>query len=315
MTPTVDCCAAADGPADRTLCGLRVLSELPLPELRPWTGGGRPADLSIRLGDVPDHLEDGVVIHPLVQVAPDGRCRFALAAVGAYLISSDGREVIIAPAPNATGDEIRTFLFGTVFAVVCHRRGLLPLHACCVQVGDKAVAFAGDSGVGKSTLAATLWTRGYPLLADDVTVVDMNAPDGPRVLPAFPRVKLWRDSLERLGRSVDGLGAVRASLDKYHLPVEEGFCATSLPLAGVVQLEKNRKVPPGIRLLPVTQGLGRLNMVLYRPRLMLRLGTQAQQMAQFLRLLGSVGGLRALRRPETPAEWDEVEALLPALAG
>ncbi|WP_042699096.1 hypothetical protein [Azospirillum sp. B506] len=315
MTPAIARDSLAAPRLDRKLCGLRVTSDLPLPELPPWTGDDRSADLDIRLGEVPDTLDDGAVIHPLVQVAPDGRCRFALAAVGAYLVSSDGREVIVSPAPGAEDAEIRLFLFGTVFAMVCHRRGLLPLHACCVRVGDKAVAFAGDSGVGKSTLAATLWTRGYPLLADDVTVVDMNAPGGPRVLPAFPRVKLWRDSLERLGLPVDGLGAVRASLDKYHLPVEEGFCATSLPLAGLVQLEKSRQLPAGIRLLPGTQGLARLKMVLYRPRLMLRLGTQGQQMALFLRLLGSVGGLRALRRPETPAEWDELEALLPGLAG
>lgn len=300
--------------ADRILCGLRVRSEFPLPELLPWDGGQRSADLEIRLGDVPDRLDDGVSQHPLVQVAEDGRCRFALPAVGAYLVSADGRQVTVAPAAGALSGEVRLFLFGTVFAIVCQRLGLLTLHACCLRVGDKAVAFAGDSGVGKSTLAATLWKRGHSLLSDDVTVVNMEAPGGPLVLPSFPEIKLWRDSLEGLGQAVEGSASVRPSLDKYHLTLDKGFCATPLPLAGLVQLESGRKTPPGLRLLAAPQGLARLNMVIYRPRLMLRLGTEARQMGQFLRLLAASGGLRVLRRPETPAEWDELEAMLPDLA-
>lgn len=315
MTAPQQCWSAADGRADRMICGLRVRSELVLPDLLPWTGDDRAADLVIRWGTVPDRLEDGPTPQPLVQVAKDGRCRFALSAVAAYLVSADGRDIVIAPADGASETAIRTFLFGTVFAIVCHRRGLLPVHACCLRVGDKAVAFAGDSGVGKSTLAATLWQRGYPLLADDVTVLDMAAPDGPLVLPTFPRIKLWRDSLNRLGLTPEGLAAVRPTLDKYQVPVDQDFCATPLPLAGLVLLEKNRKAPPDLRRLPATEGLTRLNMVVYRPRLMIRLGTQARQMAQFLCLLGAVGGLQAWRRPETLDEWDKVEAMLPLLAG
>ncbi|MDR3514715.1 MAG: hypothetical protein P4M00_02790 [Azospirillaceae bacterium] len=301
--------------ADLMLCGLRVRSDLPLPGLLPWSGDDRLVDLSIRLGEVPGRLRDGPADYSLVQVAEDGRCRFAFPTVAAYLVSADGRDIVIAPANKVDDTAIRTFLFGTVLAIVFQRRGLLPLHASCVRVGDKAVAFAGDSGIGKSTLAAILWTRGYQPLADDVTVVDTNAHGGPAVLPSFPRLKLWRDSLEHLGHRIEGLEMVRPSLDKYQLPVEERFCPAPLPLAGLVHLEMNRKAPPGLNRLSAMQGLARLNMVLYRPRLMLRLGTQTQQMGQFLRLLGVVGGLQALRRPETPGEWGEVEALLPVLAG
>lgn len=297
------------------LCGLRVRSDIALPELLPWTGDDRPVDLLVRLGDVPDRLEGRARSHPLLQVAEDGRCRFALATVAAYLVSADGGDVTIAPAPGAENAEIRTFLFGTVFAILCLRRGWLLLHACCLRVGDKAVAFAGESGVGKSTLAAALWTRGHSLLADDVTVVDTDAPGGPSVLPSFPGVKLWRDSLEALGRTVEGLESVRPTLDKYQLTVEAGFCTTPLPLGGLVQLEKPRRTPPGLRILRATEALARLNTVLYRPRLMLRLGIEGRQMKQFLELLAATDGLRALRRPEAPQEWDELEALLPALAG
>lgn len=299
---------------DLAICGLRVRSDLALPELLPWTGDERGVDLVIELGDVPDRVTGAAETHPLIQVSADGTCRFAMPEVAAFLVSPDGRAVTVAPSPGATEADIRVFLLGTVFAIVCQRRGLLTLHACCVRAGSKAVAFAGDSGVGKSTLAAHLRARGHALLTDDITVVDMRAPGGPMVLPTFPRLKLWRDALESLGHTVDGAGAIRPGLDKYHLPLDDGFCGTPLPLAALVRLDGNRKAPDGLRLLDAVQGLGEMGKVLYRPRLMLRLGTQAQQMAQFLRLLSFVGGLRTLRRPETMAGWSEVEALLPVLA-
>lgn len=299
---------------DRVLSGLRVRSDLPLPDLLAWTGKDRPVDLRICLASVPHRLEDAVVNQPLLQVAADGRCRFALPQVAAYLISADGRVVTIDVAEGATPSAIRTFLYGTVFAVVCHRRGLLPLHACCVRVGAKAVAFAGDSGAGKSTLALGLSERGYPLMADDVTAVDTQAPDGPTALPGFPRLKLWHDALARAGRSTDDLEEVRPDQGKYQLPLEHRFCPIPLPLAGLVYLDKDERGPLGLRPVPAPEGIRLLSSVLYRPRLLLRLGTQQQQMQQFLRLIGSVGGIRAMRRPESSADWDRIADLLPALA-
>lgn len=300
---------------DRVLYGLRVRSELPLPDLRAWTGADRPADLRIRWGNVPDRLDDAVLVRPLLQVGADGRCRFALPGGAAYLISPDGREVVVQRAPGAGDGEVRVFLLGTVLAVVCHRRGLLPLHACCVRVGDRAVAFAGDSGMGKSTLAFRLQARGYTLLADDVTVLDMATPGRPLALPAFPRLRLWRDVLEREGRELTGLDEVRPALGKYHLPVEEGFCAEPLPLAGLVLLERERGAPPGLRPVPAPTALEAMSSVLYRPRLMLAMATRGRQMAQYMGLLAAVGGLKALRRPESPAEWAEMEDHLRVLAG
>jgi hypothetical protein len=308
---------AAHQHADHVLCGLRVRSDLPLPELLAWTGDDRAVDIHIRLATapLPNFPAAATSLHPLFQVAPDGQSRFALPAVATYLVAADGREVTIAPVPGVDDGEVRLFLFGTVFAIICHRLGLLPLHACCVQVGDKAVAFAGDSGAGKSTLAAGLWKRGFPLLADDITVIDMAAPGGPVAIPAFARIKLWRDSLEAIGQSVDGLQATRPTLDKYHFPLKQGFCTTPLRLAKLVLLTSKHQTPSGFEPLPAMLALSRLGQVLYRPRLMLRLGTQAQQTNQYLNLLADVGGLSLLHRPETPAEWDHLETALRTMGG
>ena len=54
--------------------------------------------------------------------------------------------------------------------------GLMPLHAACVSVDGAAVAFSGDSGIGKSTRAAQ-WveTLGAEWISGDKPLVDPQA--------------------------------------------------------------------------------------------------------------------------------------------
>ena len=218
---------------DRLLCALRVASDLPLPELLPWTGEARPADLTIRLGDVPQ-IADPVQETPLLQIGADGTCRFEVAAVAAYRVDPAGREIVVAPKMDMAAADIRVFLFGTVFAIVCFRRGLWPLHASVVRIGDKAVAFSGKSGAGKSTLAACFAKRGYGVVADDVAVIDMPSGQA-RVWPMIARLKLWRDMMEALALSKDGLERARCTLEKYHLPLDD-FSMAPLALTTVYHL-------------------------------------------------------------------------------
>jgi energy-coupling factor transporter ATP-binding protein EcfA2 len=61
----------------------------------------------------------------------------------------------------------------------------------------RAVAFAGPSGRGKSTLASAFYRAGYQLIADDCLLLEAQA-DGVQAIPAYPSVRLWQDSLEAL---------------------------------------------------------------------------------------------------------------------
>jgi len=218
-----------------TLCGWRVASEMPLPDLMKWTGDDRSAELTVRLGEAPplaDPVDDG----PLLQIGADGICRFAIAGVAAFRVDAEGREITVEPYVAIDTPDIRVFLFGTVFAIVCFRRKLLPLHASAVRIGGKAMAFSGPSGCGKSTTAASFFKRGYAVVSDDVAVIEPDAPGGPRLLPGFPRLKLWHDVMNGFGFGTSGLEHTRGELDKFHLPVEKAFAAAPLPLAAVYHL-------------------------------------------------------------------------------
>lgn len=296
---------------DHCFGGLRVSSTFPLPDLIIWSGDDRPADLVVDQGPVPP-LVDPVVNRPFLQVAADGTSRFEIPEVAAWRVAPDGGRVTVDAVMDPASASQRTFLYGTVFAIAALRRSLLPLHASCVRVPGGAVAFAGPSGVGKSTLAARLMQRGLSLLADDVTMVDLSAPGGPRVQPAFPRLKLWRDAMDRLGLSSEGLERARPTLDKFHLPIGGSFHAEPTPLTRLILLEGPNAPQPGLRRLSVVEALARSGEILYRPQLMGRLGMTTDQMTAVPRLLSALGGAHALRRPGDEADLDALLASLGA---
>ncbi|MEI6559024.1 MAG: serine kinase [Rhodospirillaceae bacterium] len=228
--------------SDYLLCGWRVRSDLPLPELPAWPGGDQqPPDITIRLGEVPERLTPLVFEGPFLQVDTGGLCRFEIAAVARYLVRA-GREVVVAPQPAADGGEVRLFLFANVFGLLCHQRGVFPLHASCVEIDGRAVALAGESGVGKSTLAARIGQRGYRLLADDVCVVDWRHPAGPQVLPGVARLKLWADVLDLLNLPADPVSRLRAGMEKFIVPEPSGISLAPRPLAAVYHLRVDTRL-------------------------------------------------------------------------
>ena len=91
--------------------------------------------------------------------------------------------------PTALLEEL---LLGPGLVVALAARGILCLHASAVTASRGAVAFVGESGRGKSTLAARLQRHGFGRLADDVLPLEVADAAAP-VRPAFPQLKLPAD--------------------------------------------------------------------------------------------------------------------------
>jgi hypothetical protein len=223
---------------DRYLGGWRVASLLDLPELPVWMDDQGEPDLVIRIGRVSDRLADCAWAESRVKMAPDGACTLSVGGVGAYLVDAAGHNVTVDPTSGADPRHVRAILLGSVFGILCHRRDLLPLHASCVEIDGHAVAFTGPSGIGKSTLAAAFAAAGHRVLADDVTVIDLDAPNGPLVRPTISRLKLRGDSLRHL--QLEGGAGLRADgpfeMEKYHMAIESAFSRQPMRLAALYHL-------------------------------------------------------------------------------
>lgn len=199
------------------LGGITFVSELALPELTPvQREQPSPHPVTIRVGHVPALLS-GAVRLDAYHSASATRYLLDIPGVARFLVS-DGREIVVAPAPDALLSDVRSYLIGSVFVVLCQQRGLLPLHASAVYSEAGVLAFVGNSGQGKSTLAAHLAQRGYPVVADDICLIDTGKEGLVQVTPTAPWLKLWRNSLETLGARPEGLARVFSDDDKYRLP-------------------------------------------------------------------------------------------------
>jgi len=194
--------------------GLNICSELELPELSPVPE--TKADVSIGFGIVPEHLPEvrgsGILFEAAVH-----DFLFKFEGIGRYRVQN-GNRIIIQAEEEALPAEIRLLLLGSSIGVLLHQRGMLASHGSAITDGKQTVIFSGQSGVGKSTLAAGLQELGYSVIADDISVIDNNGTGEFRVENGIPHLKLWKDVLMHLNQ-FDELTKIRPQLEKYRKPI------------------------------------------------------------------------------------------------
>lgn len=213
---------------------------------------------------------------------------------------------------NRHDESWRLFLLGSALGYLCLQRSLFPLHAACLRIGTQTVAFAGHSGAGKSTLAAALLKRGHGLLSDDLTVIRLDSAGAIMVLPAFPRLKLWRDTLESLQLPVTDAPPVRPGMEKFDLRPSAGFDAAPVRLDAVVVLGDASE--PHLQRLSPQHALPLLHGYLARPQAAVRMGLHAATFAHAAAIARQVPVWR-LRRPRRFDALDITVDLIEAHVG
>ncbi|MDQ3280048.1 MAG: hypothetical protein M3Q69_01400 [Acidobacteriota bacterium] len=207
---------------------LTIASEVPLLDLLP--GSGEP-DVHVSIGATapPESFTNAWTVF-----ASPRETTGTAPAAGRFVVRN-GREIVIEPYPDADPRALRLAIVGPLLGVILTQRGAFVLHASTVSIDGHAVALAGPSGRGKSTLAATLARAGHPLIADDITVIAF--PNGkPTVQPGFPRVKLWPDSAAALAEDADALPLLHPNLTKRSMQLDR-FAMEPVPLARCYLLE------------------------------------------------------------------------------
>jgi hypothetical protein len=259
-----------------SIYGLRIHTEIACPGL-PFDPhpDGNP-DVTIRLlPPVPassESLENGDY-----EVRP-GVFRLEIKGVGRYLVE-DGSRISVEPMEGSSADEVRLFLLGSVIGALLYQRGLFPLHGSAVETRWGAMIFVGAQGVGKSTLAAQFHRRGYRLLSDDVCAVTTRLGEL-QVLPALAQLRLCADAYERL----DSLEDARFHVDKFVIPMNEGYCPDPAPLRAIHILADREDGDPQFEVLRGFDRIERLLENLYRPQFLEGQKTQSDLM----RLAGQI---------------------------
>jgi hypothetical protein len=222
-----------------TLHGLEIRSNAEIPGLCPIEDSPvRRVDLTIWLGVFPSAAADAVAAtwfesryttdtgEPMLRalrLAHGDQYRITYCDGTDFVIDGAGREVWVTWPSSMTVGEVSAYLLGPIVGVVMRLRGMTCLHASAVNVDGRAVAFLGREGAGKSTTAAALAVKGFPVLSDD-TIALTEARDEWTAAPGYPRVRLWPDAAGAI-RAEAGTPALippgaTGSASRYHLNLQ-----------------------------------------------------------------------------------------------
>lgn len=103
------------------------------------------------------------------------RYSMSLPGLATLEFGGDG-PVMASPCVGADEPAVAEAYWRDALPLVLHARGWEVLHASAVETSRGVVAFCGDSGAGKSTIAYALHRRGFPLWADDAVALDVTSP-------------------------------------------------------------------------------------------------------------------------------------------
>ncbi|SEI42504.1 hypothetical protein SAMN05216327_101451 [Dyadobacter sp. SG02] len=227
-----------------TAFGLSIHSEISLPEL----AEGDPhftADVYIRQGAINLPAMRPTTIYRRGIQAFFGQDEHALyldwAGVASFRATA-GSELLVSPA-TSDGNIISLFTVSEALGLLLFQRGHFLLHASSVAVGDEAWCFMGVPGAGKSTTAAAFIKAGCRLLSDDLTAITFNEPGNPVIIPAYPQLKIWENTVTGLHYNKSELEPVSEGVNKFSYQPREQFSARAVPLKKVFFLHKARNKP------------------------------------------------------------------------
>lgn len=152
-----------------------------------------------------------------------------------FLVKNNANYVWGDAGPHLTDDDLAVYLLGPILGFVLRCKGRLALHASAVSIDGRAIALMGPAGAGKSTTAAALALRGWPVCCEDVCALAGSA-RGTRVLPGYPRICLWPDSVKLLFSRDDSLPLIVKGWEKRYLALDGSlgkFTDDATPLGAI----------------------------------------------------------------------------------
>jgi hypothetical protein len=164
-----------------TSLGLEITADFPIPGLRDDPAGATVGTVTVERDDAPERPWRGEPA--MLKRTPAGRLlaslhtdpergmRMFAAGYGTFILDRDARRIVCHPAPDAPEWLWHRFLLGQALPYAAVLQGGETFHAAAVIVGGRAVAIAGQSGAGKSSVALNLAVGGAPFCTDDVITI------------------------------------------------------------------------------------------------------------------------------------------------
>jgi hypothetical protein len=261
--------------------GLHLHTDEPLAGLLPQTSDAQ-VDVYVHLGETFPGRDRLLATEEVwYSNSADDQCGETLltiwrsAAIGYFrMVFGDGTEFIIDRraaevwviwSSRVPPDDRTSYLLGPALSFVLCLRGVTCLHASAISIDNRAIAFVGAEGAGKSTIAALFGASGHPVLADDLLAV-ITKPETFLALPGYPRLRLRPDAVEVLRNGSTKMLQLIPTKDQQYLDLDltqagYEFESRALSLAAVYFLNARSEqfVTPNV--LPISNSKGLMDLM------------------------------------------------------
>jgi hypothetical protein len=217
----------------QSVYGLVVDSPIRLPGL-PETA--RHPDFTVRFGETPERLRSPSAGGVLWQADATAILK-TIPGLARFLIS-EGRTIDITALGDVSGLRLACGLASFGFGPILHQRGYFVLHASSVCLnGSSALAIAGYSGAGKTSLLLACMNRGAGMLSDDLTALKVSA-EGVEAFGGLPLLGVSRDTASYFKLNRELLHPYLDTELKYSVQAASGKLVTEgVPLRAVIVLD------------------------------------------------------------------------------
>lgn len=136
-----------------------------------------------------------------------------------FYLSSDSKKISYCFNDYSNRNTIIHLLLDHILPMAISNQGRLVLHASAVSYGGESIAFIGESGAGKSSLAGALLKAGCSLITDDFLILE-KIENAYFCIPSYPDLRLWPDSADSLFNNLNTSEFVSHFSDKRRIRVK-----------------------------------------------------------------------------------------------
>lgn len=233
--------------------GLTISSEIDLPEL----------SVAEKTPDIDLYISRGNIILPRMRKTPIHR-RGIQAYQGidnegnlilhwdqvASFKAIEAKQLVVSPLTQ-DANLLSLFTISEALGMILFQKGYFLLHASAVKVGNKAWCFMGVPGAGKSTTAAAFVKAGCALLSDDLTAIKFDETGKAFIIPGYPQLKIWDNSVNGLAYDRASLQPVSEGVNKFSFRPEGDFNLEPVALGNIFFLHKANNRPEQQALTPI----------------------------------------------------------------